>query len=141
VVPLVDRVNKYLAVENSYLGTFRALGGLGLILGTAGLAIVLLRAVWERRGELALLAALGYRPGRITLLVLLESAALLLAGLGTGTIAALLAVIPHGGVSRSSLPGLALTLLACLVTGLLAGVLSAAMAQRARVIEALRQDA
>lgn len=141
VVPLVDRVNKYLAVENSYLGTFQALGGLGLILGTAGLAIVLLRAVWERRGELALLAALGYRPGRITLLVLLESAALLLAGLGTGTIAALLAVIPHGGVSRSSLPGLALTLLACLVTGLLAGVLSAAMAQRARVIEALRQDA
>lgn len=140
VVPLADRVNKYLAVENSYLGTFQALGGLGLILGTAGLAIVLLRAVWERRGELALLAALGYTPRRITLLVLLESAALLLAGLGTGTVAALLAVIPHGGVSRSSLPGLVLTLLACLMTGLLAGVLAAAMAQRVRVIEALRQE-
>ena len=54
-------------VENTYLSTFQALGGLGLILGSLGLAVVLLRSVWERRGELALLRALGFR--RLTLVL------------------------------------------------------------------------
>ena len=58
-----ERVQAYLAVENTYLATFQALGGLGLLLGAVGLAIVLLRSVWERRGELALLRALGFREG------------------------------------------------------------------------------
>ncbi len=54
-----QRVESYLAVENTYLATFQALGGLGLLLGAGGLAIVLLRGVWERRSELALLAGAG----------------------------------------------------------------------------------
>lgn len=141
VVPLVDRVNKYLAVENSYLASFQALGGLGLVLGTAGLAVVLLRAMWERRGELALFSALGYRPGRITMLVMLETGALLLAGLGVGAVSALLSVLPHGGVNRASLPGLIVTLVCCLATGMVAGTLAALFARRVRVIEALRQEA
>ena len=141
VVPLVMRVNKYLAVENSYLATFQALGGLGLVLGTAGLAVVLLRAMWERRGELALLSALGYRPGRLTTLVMLETGALLVAGLGVGAVSALLAVLPHGGVNRASVPGLIVTLAACLATGLVAGGLAATVARKVRVIEALRQEA
>ncbi|MFO0968123.1 MAG: ABC transporter permease [Gemmataceae bacterium] len=49
-----ERVQAYFAVENVYLATFQALGGLGLLLGALGLAIVLLRGVWERRGQLAL---------------------------------------------------------------------------------------
>src|SRR5262249_96015 len=56
-----DRLASYLAVENTYLSTFQVLGGFGLLLGASGLAVVLLRGVWERRGELALLRALGYR--------------------------------------------------------------------------------
>jgi len=141
VIPLVTRVNKYLAVENSYLATFQALGGLGLVLGTAGLAVVLLRAMWERRGELALLSALGYRPGRLTTLVMLETGALLMAGLGVGAVSALLAVLPHGGVNRDSVPGLIVTIAACLATGLVAGGMAATVARKVRVIEALRQEA
>jgi len=34
-----------LEVENTYLATFQALGGLGLLLGALGLAVVLLRSV------------------------------------------------------------------------------------------------
>src|SRR5262249_50624918 len=60
VTPTAQRLEAYLAVENTYLSTFQALGGLGLVLGALGLAVVLLRGVWERRGELALLRALGY---------------------------------------------------------------------------------
>src|SRR6185295_18791670 len=60
VTPSDRRLEDYLAVENTYLSTFQALGGLGLLLGSLGLAVVLLRSVWERRGEMALLRALGF---------------------------------------------------------------------------------
>ena len=90
-----SRLQGYLAVENTYLATFQALGGLGLLLGAVGLAIVLLRGVWERRGELALLSALGFRPGQLAWLVLVENAFLLVLGLAAGTESALLAVAPH----------------------------------------------
>ena len=60
-----ERLASYHAVEDTYLSTFQALGGMGLLLGTLGLAVVLLRTVWERRSELALLRALGYRRGAI----------------------------------------------------------------------------
>jgi len=56
-----DRLESYLAVENTYLSTFQALGGLGLVLGSLGLSVVLLRSVWERRAELALLRGAGLR--------------------------------------------------------------------------------
>ena len=81
VTPTVERLNAYLAVENTYLSTFQALGGLGLLLGSLGLAVVLLRGVWERRGELALLRALGYRRATLGWLILAENAFLLFVGL------------------------------------------------------------
>ena len=76
-------------MENTYLSTFQALGGLGLILGSLGLAVVLLRSVWERRGELALLRALGFRRATLVWLVLAENGFLLLLGLAAGTVSAL----------------------------------------------------
>src|SRR5207244_979754 len=81
------RLQSYMAVENTYLATFQALGGLGLLLGAVGLAIILLRGVWERRGELALLRALGFAKQRLAWLVLAENLFLLLTGLATGTLA------------------------------------------------------
>src|SRR5262249_35990660 len=109
--PTTERLEAYLAVENMYLSTFQALGGMGLLLGTLGLAVVLLRSVWERRGELALLRALGYRRGTLGWLVLSENSFLLLLGLGLGTVAALGSVSPHlvvagGSVAWRSLLGM-----------------------------------
>ena len=83
-VPTAERLQSYLAVENTYLSTFQALGGLGLILGSLGLAVVLLRSVWERRGELALLRALGFRRLTLAWLVLAENGFLLLLGMAAG---------------------------------------------------------
>ena len=54
---VADRIAAFHRVENTYLSTFQSLGSLGLLLGTAGLAAVLLRNVLERRRELALLRA------------------------------------------------------------------------------------
>src|ERR671938_1802320 len=81
VTPTARRLEAYLRVENTYLSTFQALGGLGLVLGSLGLAVVLLRGVWERRAELALLRALGYRRATLGWLVLAENGFLLVLGL------------------------------------------------------------
>jgi ABC-type antimicrobial peptide transport system permease subunit len=142
VTPTVERLNAYLAVENTYLSTFQALGGLGLLLGSLGLAVVLLRGVWERRGELALLRALGYRRGILGWLVLAENAFLLLVGLLAGTVSALLAVSPHLLSGAGSIPWMHLfALLAGVVLiGLIAGALATASTLRAPLILALRRE-
>ena len=61
LTPAAERLNAFNAVQNTYLGTFQILGGLGLLLGSAGLGVVVLRNVLERRGELGLLVAVGFR--------------------------------------------------------------------------------
>jgi ABC-type antimicrobial peptide transport system permease subunit len=138
--PVDERLASYLAVENTYLSTFQALGGLGLVLGSLGLAVVLLRGAWERRGELALLRALGYRRRMLGWLVLAENAFLLLAGLLAGTLSALAAVAPHaaaGAVPWAELLGL---LAAATAVGLLAGLGATASTLRAPLVPALRRE-
>ena len=81
LTPAAQRLNEFNAVQNTYLGTFQILGGLGLLLGSAGLGVVVLRNVLERRGELGLLVAVGFRRRLLHRLVLSEHGALLGAGL------------------------------------------------------------
>jgi putative ABC transport system permease protein len=142
VTPTAQRLQAYLAVENTYLSTFQALGGLGLLLGALGLAIVLMRSVWERRGELALLRALGYRQTALGWLVLAENSFLLVLGLGVGALAALLSVAPHliaggGEVPVWRLLGL---LVLVLLVGLIAGAAAVAATVRAPLLAALRRE-
>jgi putative ABC transport system permease protein len=131
-----------LAVQNTYLSTFQSLGALGLLLGTFGVATVQIRNVLERRGELALLRAQGFRSARIGQLVLLENLSLLLGGLLTGIIAALSAVLPHiilGGAQvplASSLQMLA----AVFLIGLISGMIAVRICLRQAVIPALRGE-
>jgi ABC-type antimicrobial peptide transport system permease subunit len=94
-LPAAEKLESFHVVQNTYLSTFRTLGGLGLLLGTVGLAIILLRNTLERRGELAALRAFGFRRSTLTFLVVTENALLLLAGLLMGTVAALLTAAPN----------------------------------------------
>ncbi len=103
-VPTLERLASFHAVQNTFLSTFRTLGGLGLLLGTVGLAIVLLRNVLERRGELATLRAFGYRRSTLTWMVLIENSLLLIGGLLIGTTAALVTAGPHLLSAGSSIP-------------------------------------
>jgi ABC-type antimicrobial peptide transport system permease subunit len=137
-----QRLAGFLTVQNTYLSTFQSLGGLGLLLGTLGLAAVQLRSMLERRGELALLRATGFRRRTLARLVLLENAALLVAGLAVGLVAALLAVLPHALGRGASIPwaSLALTLAAVLVVGLAAGSLAVHAVLRAPLLPALREE-
>jgi putative ABC transport system permease protein len=141
VSPAGERLAAYQRVENTFISTFQALGGLGLLLGTLGLAAVMLRNVFERRRELALLRAVGYRPADLAALTLAENAALLFGGLLTGVVAAALAILP-ALVERGGAPGgtLVWILLGVVITGLLASLAAVTAVLRAPLLEALRSE-
>ncbi len=129
-----------LAVQNTYLSTFQSLGALGLLLGTFGLAAVQIRNVLERRGELGLLQATGFTRGKIARLILLESATLLVLGLGVGAVSALAAVLPHLLLGGAQFPLVSLlgTLGLVLVAGLLATLFAVRESMRTPILAALR---
>ncbi len=137
------RLAEFHRVENTYLSTFQTLGGLGLLLGTVGLAAVLLRNVIERRRELALLGAVGYRPGHFLLMVMAENILLLGGGLVAGALCAVLAIAPAAAERGGRLPlttGGALLLFGLLVTGLLSSVLATKAVTRTPLLAALRSE-
>ena len=135
-----DKLAAYGAVENLYLTTFQALGGLGLLLGTLGLGVVLVRNVLERRGELATLCAFGWRRARLAWMIVAESAFLLLVGLAVGAAAGLIAVALH--LAGACLPwaGFAATLAAVVAVGLLSAVVAAAATLRTPLLPALKAE-
>lgn len=142
VVSADERLAMFHRVENTYLATFQTLGGLGLILGTFGLGAVLLRNVLERRRELALLRAVGYNAGHLSLMVVAENAFLLFIGVLSGTASALVAIAPAwiergGGLPLLSLGGL---LLVVVVTGLTASLAATISALRAPLLRTLRSE-
>jgi ABC-type antimicrobial peptide transport system permease subunit len=129
-------------VENTYMATFRALGGLGLTLGTIGLAAILLRNVLERRKELALLRAVGYRPRHVAAMVMAENLLLLLLGLATGTSCALLAIVPAIATRGGHLPfvSIGILLAAVLATGIFASLAATGAALRSPLLAGLRSE-
>jgi len=137
-----ERLAAFHQVENTYLSTFQALGALGLLLGTVGLATVMFRNVLERRRELGLLRAVGYDTRRMTLMIVAEAAFLLGAGMAAGAGCAAIAIAPASLGRGGSVPGVGLMLL--LTAVVLAGVVSSAIATRAalggRILEALRAE-
>jgi hypothetical protein len=142
MTPAQERLKAYLDVENTYLATFQALGGLGLLLGTLGLAVVLVRSVWERRGELALLRALGFRRWSLGLLVLAEHIWLLGLGLAIGCISALVAVAPYLFTQAGAVlqPQLAVLLGLVVAVGLAAGAAAVWTTLRTPLLPALRRE-
>jgi ABC-type lipoprotein release transport system permease subunit len=126
----VDRTADVLAmyknVQNTYLSTFQVLGSLGLLLGTVGLAVVLLRGLVERKAELAMLAAIGFRRIDRLRMVLSENVLLLLCGLLVGAICAAVAVLPE--LIQSARKVHMLQLLATLAAVLALGLISLALA-------------
>jgi putative ABC transport system permease protein len=136
------RLAEYHRVENTYISTFQALGALGLVLGTVGLGAVLLRNAFERRRELALLQAVGYRRRHISQMVLAENLLLLVLGLTIGTATALLAVLPvlrarPGVVPIAALGALLLTVL---VVGLAASRVGIVILRRLPLLASLRAE-
>jgi ABC-type lipoprotein release transport system permease subunit len=142
-VPTAQRLAEFHAVENTYLSTFQTLGGLGLLVGTIGLAAVLLRNILERRRELALLRAVGYGRSDLFTIIVAENAVLLGWGLAVGALSAFVAIAPAAIERGARLPlttGGWLLLLAVLASGLVSSVIATRAALRAPLIGALRAE-
>jgi len=142
LTPAAQRLAQFNAVQNTYLGTFQVLGGLGLLLGSVGLGIVVLRNVLERRGELAVLLAVGFRKATLQRLLLIENGSLLAAGLALGVVAAAVAVLPALLSPSTQLPfaSLTLTLVAVLMNGALWTWAATRLAVRGDLLKALRNE-
>lgn len=135
------RLASYRSVENTYISTFQSLGGLGVLLGTLGLALVLFRNIIERRGELATLRAFGFRRQLLSRMLFLESCFLLTTGMLIGIVAALVAVL----ASQGHLPtfpwlSLTITLLFIFGFGIIANAVAVAVALRSPLLATLKSE-
>ncbi|MEC8244687.1 MAG: ABC transporter permease [Verrucomicrobiota bacterium] len=114
-----ERLGELQTVENTYLSIFQGLGGLGMLIGTCGLGLVVARNLVERSQESALFEALGYPMKIIRKSALFEHLQLAIWGITIGSASAILGIAPalFGGVADKPEVGflwffLALTLLA-----------------------------
>lgn len=142
LVPSVERLKEFYVVESSYLRMFLVLGGLGLLLGSAGMGVLVLRHVMERRGELALLRAVGYTKNQAARVVMAEHRFLVFLGLVAGSFASAVAIVPSALQPRSSLPFgfLAFFLVGTAILSLAWIWIAAALALRAPLVPALRHE-
>jgi putative ABC transport system permease protein len=137
-----DRLMAFSRMENTYLSIFLVLGGLGLVLGCAGLGLIVVRNMLERRGELAMLRAVGFSQRALVKMVCLEHIPLLGAGLLAGLICALIAVAPTLSVASGRLPFGLLAILMAMVglSGVLWVVIAAGFALRGAILNPLRNE-
>jgi putative ABC transport system permease protein len=142
LTPAGERLAAFSAVENTYLSIFMMLGGLGLVLGSVGLGLVVLRNMLERRGELAMLRAVGFGRGRLKRMVFYEHWGLMLAGLVCGVISALVAVIPALQSPGGQVPygSLAVTVAGIALSGAVWVWIAGTLALRGGLLDALRNE-
>ncbi|HUR59205.1 MAG TPA: FtsX-like permease family protein [Opitutaceae bacterium] len=89
-----DVLASFHQIENTYIAIFNVLGSLGVILGSLGLAIVVARNLRERRGEFAVMTAIGIPRAVLVRIVFSEFGRVVLWGIAIGVIASALAVWP-----------------------------------------------
>jgi putative ABC transport system permease protein len=142
LTPATQRLAEFNAVENTYLSIFQLLGGLGLVLGSVGLGLVVLRNVLDRRAELAMMQAVGVGKDRLKKMVLYEHAGLLVLGLLCGVVAALVAVGPVLRPGGAMVPYVSLTatVAGIAISGVIWIWVATVFALGGRVLDALRNE-
>lgn len=120
-LPATERLAAFNTVENTYLTVFMMLGGLGLIIGTIGLGIILRRDIQERRGQLALMRAIGYSKRLIRRMLFREYFKILAAGMAAGIVPSVAILLPRTLQPGFQLPILWMSILLLLV--LLSGLI------------------
>lgn len=140
--PTSLRLAEFNKVENTYLSVFMILGGLGLIIGSFGLAIVLYRNVLERRHEFAMFSALGINRKQISRIIFYENIFLFTSGMVTGLLSAFIAILPSfllPGFQTQTAP-MAFILGALILIGLLWTWVPVRMGLKGKLIDSLRNE-
>ncbi len=141
VEPARDKLASFFEVTNTYLSVFEILGALGVFIGVFGLGFVLMRNYQVRKREFALMLATGFSIGYIKRMIFREQIIILLAGLFTGILSAIMATLPSVR-SGSEMPWLFITVVAAAIFA--AGAVTLLFVTRniaaAPVISALRRE-
>jgi putative ABC transport system permease protein len=142
IIPAETRLNELNAVMNTYISVFQALGGLGVLLGSLGLGVIVLRNVFERRREFGVLRAVGYPLNLLRRMILSEHLALFLVGLLIGGLASLLTVFPALILPDIGLPWgwLVALVLGISISGLFWVGLASRLALKSAFLDVLRND-
>ncbi len=127
VTPAHRRLASLHAVQNIFLAGFQALGTLGLLLGTVGVAAVQAQGTLERLNSLAVLRAVGFTLPRVRMLLVLETLAMVALGILAGASAACLAVMPAilNGDAQVPMAWIAIAAGGAITTALLAAGIAA----------------
>ena len=113
-----------------------------MVLGSVGLGLVVLRNVLDRRGELAMLWAVGFDKAMLRKMIFHEHSGLMLFGLVCGVVAALVAVGPALSAPGADIGylSLILTVAGIGISGMIWIWLAAAFALSGQMLEALRNE-
>ena len=83
-VDTLDELDTAEAQNDQFSALFQGFMGLGLVVGVASLGVLSLRAVNERRMQIAIMRAVGYKGGMIRAQFMMESIFITLIGTGLG---------------------------------------------------------
>ena len=98
------RLAKFNGVQNTYLSIFLALGGLSMILGCVGLAILLRRNIIEREDEFFIMRTLKFSKAQLRFIVFYEHIMLFGGGACCGLLSAALALVPATSSATGLIP-------------------------------------
>jgi hypothetical protein len=142
IVPAVERLTRFYRVEETYLRMFLALGGIGVVFGVTGLAVLAVHSALQRRSEFGLMQAVGYPRPTVTCMALGEAAACLVAGVAVGTCVAAVSMLPGllTGMTKPPLPAVVAVGACILANGLLWTSLAALWAMRFPLVQSLRAE-
>ncbi|MCX7819605.1 MAG: FtsX-like permease family protein [Kiritimatiellae bacterium] len=135
-----DRLDTLLDVQRAYLDIFLAFSVLGLAFGSLGFGALAWRTLIERRGELAMLLALGWTPQQLRRLAATEHWFQAWAALGAGFLAALVAFPPRTAAWLGWLRVGGLAALSLAVTAAIAVCVGVSLALRGPLILHLRKE-
>jgi ABC-type lipoprotein release transport system permease subunit len=90
-----ERLAMFNSVTNTYLDIFLALGGIALLVGTLGMAILIFRSIQSRNRQYAMMQAIGISKQNIRRIIAYEFIGILFAGITIGIISSLIANLQH----------------------------------------------
>ncbi len=148
-VVLEEVIEEAVAINRGFNNLLTGFMGMGLVVGIAALGVISLRAVVERRQQIGVLRALGYRQSMIQLSFLIESSFVALLGVAIGVaLAAVLSFNLVEGIQqqvegiRFSMPWVKISIIIAIayIFSMVATYLPARQAGRIHPAEALRYE-
>ena len=141
-----DIASENVAQQQSFLRLMQGYLALGLVVGVAGLGVVMIRAVRERRRQIGVLRSLGFPSGAVRAAFMTESSFVAAEGIAVGVILGMVVAWRlvtqgvFGGRLEFSVPvwQMALLMIGTFVASLLATATPAQQASRIRPAVALR---